>query len=116
MMARSRSDATHVTCYSNHDFRSQLLVGYHQRGRHGRTIALSGKRDLPPEGAEWYILHDTRHGGVGAGRIADRHGNEYELDAVFRSGGISPGHWYIYRQVARRPGFRDGDAPGRPSP
>lgn len=101
MAASSRDPGTPATCYSNHDFRFGLLFSYHEKDQPIPRVTLYEKNNLPPEGAEWYILHDSRHGGVAADRIADRQGNEYDLDRIFRSGGISPGHWYVYRQDRR---------------
>lgn len=87
-----------ITCYSNHEFRNRLLVAYHSTSIPGGRYRLFDADALPPGGAEWYILIDSRHGGVGKERIADRHGNPYRLVRSVRSGGLSPSHWHVYRR------------------
>jgi hypothetical protein len=87
-----------ITCYSNHEFRNRLLVAYHSASIPGGRYRLYDSSSLPRQGAEWYILLDARHGGVGRERIADRHGNPYRLVRAVRSGGLSPSHWHVYRR------------------
>ena len=87
-----------ITCYSNHEFRNRLLVAYHSAAIPGGRYRLHEPDSLPLQGAEWYILLDARHGGVGRERIADRHGNPYRLVRSVRSGGLSPSHWHVYRR------------------
>lgn len=87
-----------ITCYSNHEFRNRLLVAYHSAAIPGGRYQLYDADSLPRQGAEWYILFDPRHGGVGRERIADRHGNPYRLVRSVRSGGLSPSHWHVYRR------------------
>jgi len=87
-----------ITCYSNHEFRNRLLVAYHSASIPGGRYRLFDSSSLPRQGAEWYILLDARHGGVGRERIADRHGNPYRLVRAVRSGGLSPSHWHVYRR------------------
>jgi hypothetical protein len=98
MLDTSTSPESIITAYSNHEFRTQLLIGYHQATLPGRKLRLYHKADLPPAGAEWYILNDHRHGGTGAPQIADRYGNVYHRDLVVRGGGLAPIHWYLYRR------------------
>jgi len=87
-----------ITCYSNHEFRNRLLVAYHSAAIPGGRYRLHEPDSLPLQGAEWYILLDARHGGVGRERIADRQGNPYRLVRSVRSGGLSPSHWHVYRR------------------
>jgi hypothetical protein len=87
-----------ITCYSNHEFRNRLLVAYHSAAIPGGRYQLYNADSLPRQGAEWYILFDPRHGGVGKERIADRHGNPYRVVRAVRSGGLSPSHWHVYRR------------------
>ena len=101
MIDESETPTPIVTAYSNHDFRTQLLIGYHQATMRGRKIRLFGREELPAAGAEWYILNDHRHGSTGAPRITDRHGNVYDRELIVRGGGIAPLHWYLYRRVGQ---------------
>lgn len=87
-----------IAIYSNHEFRTRLLLEYHQPSTTSRRFHLYHDRELPPAGAEWYLLNDTRHGGSGKPYIADHHGNIYRRDLVVRGGGIAPIHWYLYRR------------------
>jgi hypothetical protein len=87
-----------ITCYSNHEFRNRLLIAYHSASIPGGRYRLYDAGSLPPHGAEWYILFDSREGGVGKDRIADRHGNPYRLLRSMRSGGLTPSHWHVYRR------------------
>lgn len=101
MIDQSETPTPIVSAYSNHNFRTQLLIGYHQATLRGRKIRLFGREELPAAGAEWYILNDHRHGGTGAPRITDRHGNVYDRELIVRGGGIAPLHWYLYRRVGQ---------------
>lgn len=101
---RSASADPHgvITCYSNHEFRNRLLIAYHSAAIPGARYRLFDAGSLPPHGAEWYILFDSREGGVGKARIADRHGNAYRFVRSARSGGLTPSHWHVYRRESPR--------------
>jgi len=100
---RSHVDGPVITCYSNQEFRTRLLIAYHGDRLPGRKLRLYTPETLPPQGAEWYILNDQRDFGLGRDRIADRHGNRYDLCHEVRSGGLSPAHWHVYRNIATDP-------------
>jgi len=100
---RSRVDGPVITCYCNQEFRTRLLIAYHSDRLPGRKLRLYAPETLPPQGAEWYILNDQRDFGTGRDRIADRHGNRYDRCHEMRSGGLSPAHWHVYRNIATDP-------------
>jgi hypothetical protein len=107
-----------ISCTSNQEFRSRLLVAYHGERLAGRKLRLFSDETLPPTGAEWYLANDSRDGGRGRDRIKDRWGNEYTRVHEMRSGGLSPMHWHIYknnrsfRRPASMPPRRRLDAEG----
>lgn len=89
-----------ITCSSNQEFRTRLLIAYHGERLPGRKMRLYSSETLPTRGAEWYIVNDQRDLGVGAERADDVHGNTYEKVHEMRSGGLSPAHWHVYRSIA----------------
>jgi len=89
-----------ITCSSNQEFRTRLLIAYHGERLPGRKMRLYSSETLPARGAEWYIVNDQRDFGVGAERADDAHGNTYEKVHEMRSGGLSPAHWHVYRSIA----------------
>jgi len=102
MIDTSPEASTPVTASCVSDFRTQMLLEYHQATLPCRKVRLY-QDDLPPTGAEWFIIEDHRHGGTAARRIADRHGNVYGHDLSVRGGGIAPIHWHLFRRVLARP-------------
>jgi hypothetical protein len=92
-----------ISCTSNQEFRSRLLVAYHGERLAGRKLRLFSNETLPPTGAEWYLANDSRDGGRGRDRIKDRWGNEYTRVHEMRSGGLSPMHWHIYKNNGKVP-------------
>ena len=101
MRSASTDPRSVITCYSNHEFRNRLLVAYHSASIPGARYRLFDAGSLPSHGAEWYLLFDSREGGVGKDRIADRHGNGYRFARSVRSGGLTPSHWHVYRREPR---------------
>lgn len=98
MRATSADPQGVITCYSNHEFRNRLLIAYHSASIPGAGYRLFDAATLPSQGAEWYILFDSREDGVGRQRIADRHGNTYRIMRSVRSGSLTPSHWHVYRR------------------
>lgn len=107
VVAASRWPGPTITATSDSHFRNGLLIAYHQENLGGRGIRLLDEQELPHNGAEWYLLLDTRDGMPPRPFVTDAHKNRYAFVGETRGGSLSPGHWQVYRNVHDFGGHQD---------
>jgi hypothetical protein len=89
-----------ITVASDQDFRSRMLVTYFvPRLGLAKGIRYVARRELPPTGTDWYIVHRLIDGFVPPRMIADVQRNRYRFGAHFAATPPSGFHWYVYQRV-----------------
>jgi hypothetical protein len=96
----NRSSRPYVLVASDHDFRNKLVLAYYfLRARATDRIVYVNSGHWPPEGPEWFLVHDSSQDFSPPPSIRIEPGHVYQLDAVFPYFGLSGFHWAIYRQA-----------------
>ena len=87
-----------ITLTGDHDFRTGTVAAWHAPAAgEGRTVRYLPAGDLPPRGAQWYVLHRFRHDPPGPPDVVDPDGHRYVRDRTFPHAGLSGWDWVLYR-------------------
>ncbi|MFN0052719.1 MAG: hypothetical protein ACKV0T_11045 [Planctomycetales bacterium] len=89
-----------ITVGSDHDFRNGMLLAYYGQGMARERLQYLPRKQWPPEGPEWYLVHSLDRDFVPEREIVggQRH---YVLVAYYPTAGLSGWGWGIYRQQNR---------------
>lgn len=85
---------------SDHDFRNQMLLSFHQQFFERRIIYFDGQH-WPPSGPDWFIAHRIEQGQEFDQKILPNRRTEYRLMRVVPYAGLSGWEWAIYRRDDR---------------
>ncbi len=83
---------------SDHDFRNQMLLSFHQQFFERRIVYFDGQH-WPPNGQDWFIAHRIEEGTEFAQQISPNRQTEYRLKRVVPYAGLSGWEWAIYRRA-----------------
>ncbi len=87
-----------TTVLSIDEFGNRMLLEYHGRFlEDGEQIALSPRKELPAQGAAWFLRHKIGEPPEPLAEWKDRHGNRYDLAQSYGYAGLSGAHWSLYR-------------------
>ena len=104
--AVEHSDGPRVTFTGDHAFRNTTVLRFYARRlATERDLVYVDIAELPPEGADWMLLHRFDDSPI-AGEVTDRRGNRYHLERRAEFYGLSGWTWHLYRRAPadqRRP-------------
>lgn len=89
-----------ITLTSDFDFRNGTVVAWHaDAAGSDRTVIYLPASDLPPRGAQWYLVHRLAGETPPAPEVTDPQGHRYLLDATYLHAGLSGWSWAVYRNA-----------------
>jgi hypothetical protein len=96
--------ASEVVLSSDFDFRNGTVAAFSAAQNpdsyqnQGKRLVYVPRKDVGPQGVEWYLRHNFIGDPPHAATWTDAHGNVYDLVREFPAGSISAWNWWLYRR------------------